>query len=382
MKVAPNFWWEPRNQRNFFNVNRFPNNFYVRRIIFVKPKSSPMACLRDMQYHHVRDIKYLKGLNAFVGLFPKNTFASMFRAHPDIYQIDDDIEVKIFIPYKGKIVNKSQVIPWGIKKIGADKAWQTTQGEGVRVAVIDTGIAFDHPDLQKNVKGGVNILNSILPPYDHNGHGTHVAGTIGAVNNEMGVVGVAPKVSLYAVKAFNKDGTAKLSDIIRAIDWCIENNIDIINMSFGFNEPSPTFREAIIRAQQAGIIMVAASGNKGTRGRLEYPAQFAETIAVSSINENNEITDFSTIGPGVDLTAPGEKITSTWLNNSFRDLSGTSMSVAHVTGVAALLLSRYPNIKPNQVSSILKDSALRIRNISTYAQGSGIINASFLARSY
>ncbi|KXG44286.1 S8 family peptidase [Tepidibacillus infernus] len=355
------------------------NQQYEHKILFLRPNASARACYRDLRLCRIRNLKYLKHLHAFVGLFPKDYPSSAFRNHPALFQVEEDIDVQIFIPVKGKVTPKAQVVPWGIRRIGAEKAWSKTQGKGVRVAVLDTGIAYDHPDLHNNVKGGVNILNPLLPPYDHNGHGTHVAGTIGAVNNQFGVVGVAPKVDLYAVKAFNKDGTAKLSDIIKAIDWCIGNGIQIINMSFGFNEPSASFREAIARAHQAGIIMIAASGNKGTRGRLEYPAQFEETIAVSSINEQDQISKFSTIGPNIDLAAPGEKITSTWLNDSFRELSGTSMAVAHVSGVAALMLSRYPNLTPQQLSYMLRRSATRLKDSSSFAQGFGVVNASVLA---
>lgn len=376
--MTPNPFLLPYNNRN----NDSEEKDYVKKILFIKPTASPWSCFNELQLRRIKDLKYLKRLNAIVGLFPKDSLLDRFIKHPDIYHIDEDIEIQIHVPFKGEIIAKSQVIPWGIKRVGAEKVWRFTQGERVRVAVIDTGIAFDHPDLKNNIKGGINILKPYLPPYDHNGHGTHVSGTIGAVNNQLGVVGVAPKVNLFAVKAFNKDGTAKLSDIIKAIDWCIEHRMNIINMSFGFNEPNNSFKEAIIKAQQAGILMIAASGNKGTRGRLEYPAQFDEVVAVSSINEKNEISDFSTIGPNVDLTAPGEKITSTWLNNSFRELSGTSMSVAHVTGVAALILSKYPNMSSEQIKSYLGQSATRLRDISSYAQGAGVVNASILARSY
>lgn len=364
--------------RQRYYLNRM-NDDYVRKILFMRPGAFPQSCYDNLYSCKARELKYLRRLNAFVGLFPRNF---QFRRYPDIFQIDDDIEIQILVPFKGKIEPKAQVIPWGIKRVGAEDAWPVSQGERVRVAVIDTGIAFDHPDLERNIKGGTNILKPFLPPYDHNGHGTHVAGTIGAVNNELGVVGVAPKVDLYAVKAFNKDGTAKLSDIIKAVDWCIEHRMQIINMSFGFNEPSPSFGEAVTRAHRAGILMIAASGNKGTRGRLEYPAQYNETIGVSSINEENNISEFSTIGPAVDITAPGEKIVSTWLNNSFRELSGTSMAVAHVTGVAALMLSRYPRMSSQELAYYLKSSANRLRNVSTYAQGSGLVNATVLKRSY
>jgi len=350
---------------------------FIKKIVFIKPGVSANETFYDLKMCGTRGIKYLKGLHAFVGKFPIDSKTD-FRRHPDIFFVEEDIEVKIHIPVRGKILSKPQVIPWGIKRTQADKVWPITQGQGVRVAILDTGIAFDHPDLKPNIKGGVNILNRFLPPYDHNGHGTHVAGTIGAVNNQIGVVGIAPQAHLYAVKAFNKDGTAKLSDIIKGIDWCISNKIQIVNMSFGFNEPSSTFQEAIHRAHQAGLVMIAASGNKGTRGRLEYPAQFDETIAVTSINQEDKISTFSTVGPSVDLAAPGEKIISTWPNNSYRELSGTSMAVSHVTGVAALMMSRY-RFTSDQLRSFLHQSATPIR-ASSYAQGAGVVNASVLSK--
>ncbi|MGD9677720.1 MAG: S8 family peptidase [Vulcanibacillus sp.] len=346
---------------------------YVNRILFVKRDHSPLPFFQELQKCNISNICYLKRLNAFIGLFQKNS-TDNFRYHPDLFQIEEDIEVHIHLPAKGKIISRTQVIPWGIERIGADDSWDISQGKGVKVAVVDTGIAFDHADLTRNIKGGTNIINPLLSPYDHNGHGTHVAGTIGAVNNQYGVVGVAPKVSIYAVKAFNKDGTAKLSNIIKAIDWCIDKDMDIINMSFGFNETSPTFREAIVRCYQSGILMVAASGNNGTQGRIEYPAEFQETIGVSSINENNQISSFSTVGPQVDLAGPGENIISTWLNNSFREVSGTSMAVAHVSGAAALLKSRYPRISSNELSYLLQKNAFFI-NASPISQGAGLVNA-------
>ncbi|TCS82436.1 S8 family peptidase [Tepidibacillus fermentans] len=361
----------------FFRHKPIRNTQYVKKIVFLRPDVSPQESYYDLKMCGTRGLKYLKGLHAFIGNFPVNSRTD-FRTHPDIFYVEEDIEVKIHVPFKGKILTKPQVIPWGIKRIHADQAWPVTQGKGVRVAILDTGIAFDHPDLRPNVKGGVNLLSRFLPPYDHNGHGTHVAGIVGAVNNRIGVVGAAPQVDLYAVKAFNKDGTAKLSDIIKGIDWCISNKIQIINMSFGFNEPSSTFQETIRRAHEAGIVMIAASGNKGTRGRLEYPAQFAETIAVTSINQEDQISKFSTIGPRVDLAAPGEKIISTWTNNSYRELSGTSMAVAHVTGVAALMLSKY-RLSSEELRQFLRQSAVPIQ-ASSYAQGAGVVNASVLAR--
>ena len=166
-------------------------------------------------------------------------------------------------------------LPWGVDRIDADRAWVASTGEAVKVGIIDTGIDPDHPDL--TVAGGVNTVNTRKSYKDDNGHGTHVAGTIAAVDNEIGVVGVAPTVELYAIKAFNKRGMAFTSDIIEGIQWCIDNGIRVINMSFGSSSPSSSETLAIQAAYNAGIVMVAAAGNSG--GSVGYPAAYWQTIA-------------------------------------------------------------------------------------------------------
>ena len=143
---------------------------------------------------------------------------------PMIEFVEDDYEGKIQVipPLSIEIKKQGQELPWGVKKIDAPSAWKDTGGQGVRVGIIDTGIDLSHPDLKDNIKmtGWVLDCQNII---DDNGHGSHVAGIIAALDNDIGVVGVAPKVEIYAVKAFSKSGRGNISDVIEGLDWCVEN---------------------------------------------------------------------------------------------------------------------------------------------------------------
>ncbi|MFM1653991.1 S8 family peptidase [Brevibacillus sp. B_LB10_24] len=238
------------------------------------------------------------------------------------HHVSDEVTVRL---------HATDEIPWGVEQVGAPEFWERTRGEGIKVAVIDTGISSGHPDLRGQVKGRVNIVNGGIA-----GHGTHVAGTIAAAANNRGIVGIAPAAHLYDVHVFSPDGTARMSDIIRGINWAVERRMDVINMSFGASQPNQALYHAIKKASQAGIVLVASAGNNG--GRLEYPAAYKEVIAVGAVDRQNKIASFSSRGPGLVL-APGVQIKSTWLNNSYKVLDGTSMAAAHMSGLTALRIA-------------------------------------------
>lgn len=231
-------------------------------------------------------------------------------------------------------LHQADEVPWGVERIGAPNYWKQTRGQGIKVAVIDTGISRKHPDLRGQVKGRVNVT-------EHGsgigGHGTHVAGTIAAVANQKGIVGVAPGVELYDVRAFGPDGTASVGDIVEGINWAIEHQMNIINMSFGTSEENYAMRHAVKQAARAGIVMVASAGNNGAA--LEYPAAYREVVAVGAIDQKNKLAKFSSRGPGMDVVAPGVGIKSTWLNQTYRVLDGTSMAAAHISGLYALMMT-------------------------------------------
>jgi subtilisin family serine protease len=233
-----------------------------------------------------------------------------------------------------------QTIPWGITRVNAPVVWPTNTGDPIKVAVVDTGIDVKHPDLIDNLKGGMSAVAYTTSYTDDNGHGTHVAGTIAAVNNTLGVVGVAPAADLYAVKVLDRNGSGYVSDIVEGLQWAIANHMNVVNMSLGSSSYSASFDSAVQQSVAAGIVVVAAAGNSGPGDNtVGYPAGFANVIAVSATDSNNNIASFSSRGPQVDLAAPGVSIYSTYKRSSYGTLSGTSMASPHVAGTAALVLA-------------------------------------------
>lgn len=269
-----------------------------------------------------------------------------------------------------------QPIPWGIDRVDADNIWQNTTADSVKVAVVDTGIDLDHPDLKGNIKGGVNTIQSWKNADDDNGHGSHVAGIIAALNNTVGVVGMGPEIDLYAVKVLNRNGSGYVSDIIEGIQWSINNNINVINMSLGTTSDVVSFHDAVIAARNAGIVIVAAAGNSGPgNNTVIYPAKYPESIAVSATDSLDGQPSFSSRGPEVDLAGPGVSVYSTYKNGGYATLSGTSMATPHVAGAAALVLATHPGFTPSQVQSYLEANAEFLGSLSSDQQGFGLLDA-------
>lgn len=255
-----------------------------------------------------------------------------------------------------------QGIPWGVRRIRAPEAWSRTTGYKVKVGVIDTGVDFEHPDLRHSLQRGINLLQRTMLPQDDNGHGTHIAGTIAAANRLEGMIGVAPRASIYPIKAFDYNGTAYVSDIILGIDWCVRNRMDVVNMSFGMSNRSKSLLSAVNNAYQSGVLIVASSGNDGKRGEIDYPARYSQTIAVGATNRQGKIASFTNRCGGIDIYAPGEKVSSCWPRNNRKTMSGTSMATSHVTGAVALLLGLKPGLTPDQVKSVIKRSWRPLKN--------------------
>ncbi len=290
-------------------------------------------------------LKDLKFAHSKAVLLPPQAAVELARAN-GVLRVDDDVIVnalgRVEISAKGAKpapVQPVQSLPWGVDKINAELVWDTTAGAGVKVAVVDTGIDLAHPDLAANIKGGYNAIYPTKPANDDNGHGTHVAGTIAALNNTIGVVGVGPQIDLYAVKVLDRRGSGYLSDIIEGLDWAVANGIQVVNMSLGTSSNVQSFHDAVIRAKAAGVTLVAAAGND-SGGSAGYPAAYPEVIAVSATDAANVIASFSSVGPEVDLAAPGVNIFSTYKGQTYKILSGTSMASPHVAGVVALVLTQ------------------------------------------
>lgn len=259
-----------------------------------------------------------------------------------VLRIDDDVEVfALAKPIKVEKVAKPQpveVLPWGVDRIDADLVWGTTTADPIKVAIVDTGIDVKHPDLIDNLKGGVSTVWYTTSYNDDNGHGTHVAGIAAAVDNEIGVIGVGPKIDLYAVKVLDRRGSGYLSDVIEGLDWAIANGMQVVNMSLGTTTDVQSFHDAIAKVNQAEIVQVGAAGNNG--GAVIYPAAYPEVIAVSATDNTDTIASWSSRGPEIDLAAPGVSIYSTYKGQTYKTLSGTSMAAPHVAGSAALVLTQ------------------------------------------
>jgi subtilisin len=237
--------------------------------------------------------------------------------------------------------------PWGVTRVDADDAWAAGKtGEGIKVMVIDTGVDQTHPDLLANIKGGKDFVNGDSNPDDDNGHGSHVAGTIAAVDNTIGVIGVAPGADLYAAKVLNRRGSGWLSDVAFGIDYARTTGMHVANMSLGASSGASTLETACDAAAAAGVLLCAAAGNSGdgneTDTELGYPAAYASCVAVGATDSSDEVASFSNSGDFVDFSAPGVSIPSTFKDGQYTTYSGTSMATPHVAGMAALLWSDTP----------------------------------------
>lgn len=268
------------------------------------------------------------------------------------------------LPYKREecmsIQEAKQMAGWNITAFSLPKAWAKTQGEGVVIAVLDTGCDLDHPDLVNNLLPGINFCNKKLPPHDGNGHGTHVTGTLVAENNDVGVVGVCPKAKVRPVKVLDDKGNGDLRRVASGIRWAIDQKVDFISMSLGAPIKVQEVRKAIQLAAQHGIVTFVAAGNAGNTKEIFYPANYPETIAIGAIDENFRRASFSNTGVNLDFMAPGVDIFSTVPDNWYATLSGTSMAQPFACGVAALVLSY---VKSGKAPGIKLENADDYRNL-------------------
>lgn len=289
------------------------------------------------------------------------------------------------------VVQVSQEVKWNLQMIYVPDVWDTYDDyvgdaaygyyQYLHVAVLDTGIYYTHPDLSGAVVYCIVSLNNGRTFYkgtnlkncnDQNGHGTHVAGIIAARLNGAGVAGVAPKVRLYAVKVLGSSGSGYISDIARGIveatkgpDGVVGNadDADVISMSLG-GPHSDTLYNAVLYAYNYGAILVAASGNEGSSSP-SYPAAYPEVIAVGAVDINYNVPDWSNRNP--DVVAPGVDILSTYKNNLYAYMSGTSMACPHVSGVVALIQAirqayGLNKLTPSEVKYILINTAIDLGN--------------------
>ncbi len=249
---------------------------------------------------------------------------------------------------------------WQYGAISAEGGWDVTHGSGsVTIAVIDTGIDYDHPDLSGKVLSGRNYVDGSYDPYDDNGHGTHVAGLAAAMtDNGVGVAGVDWSARILPLKVLDSSGSGYDSDIASAIRYAADSGAEVINMSLGSSSSSYTLLSAVTYAYGKGVTIVAAAGNDGTSS-VSYPAAYSGVIAVGAIDSSGSRADFSNYGSKLDLMAPGVSVLSTYANGAYQKMSGTSMASPIVAGAACMVLAAFPDYagKPDDVAAKLTSTA-------------------------
>lgn len=272
-----------------------------------------------------------------------------FKNDPDISYIEHQIDQQVEL-----LGTPGQ---WNVEAVNAPKAWaQGITGQGVKVAIIDSGVAYHNemPNVVKRisfVEDDPATLRDESSPFDNHGHGTHVAGIVGAkIGGPTSIegrefIGVAPNASLYSLKVMDGD-EGSILNVIEAIDWAISNDMDIINLSLGLSNHVQLLQDAVDRAYNAGILLVGAAGNDNVGSPVNYPAKYESVIAVSSVDSRKTLSSFSSTGAEVEFTAPGSGIASTYVDGSISTygvMSGTSQAAPHIAGFLALLKQKNPS---------------------------------------
>lgn len=252
---------------------------------------------------------------------------------------------------------------WNLPAIETELGWNLSKGsKEVVVAVVDTGVQADHPDLQGQLLAGYNAITNGSTPDDDVGHGTHVAGIIGALtNNEEGVAGISWYNKILPVKALDNSGAGTTYSVAEGIIWAADHGAKVINLSLGNYADSQFLHDAIKYAYDRDVVIVSASGNDNTE-RPGYPAAYEEVIAVAATNSTGERASFSNYGDYIDVAAPGESIASTYPDNQYAALSGTSMASPHVAALAGLVRSLNPGLTNKEVTELLTSNAVDLGN--------------------
>ncbi len=345
--------------------NVVPDKFIV---VFKDNVKNPQDVANEMALTHGLSVDYVytTAIKGFSATIPQARLDKV-RSDSRVQFVSEDKVVETF----------AQTTPTGVNRVNAPV--NSNKGVGVGVAVIDTGIDLTHPDLQANIIANYSCVRGKKTGDDDNGHGSHVAGTIAALDNGIGVVGVASQAKLIAVKVLNSQGSGTWSSVICGIDWVTANtttyNIKVANMSLGGsgssdnncgNSNGDALHKAICKSTQAGVTYVVAAGNDGVNANRFVPAAYNDTVitvsaladsdgqsgglgTATSYGADDTFASFSNYGSVIDLGAPGVAIYSTWKGGGYNTISGTSMATPHVAGSAALYIKSHPGSTWSQV---------------------------------
>ncbi|MDO9182698.1 MAG: S8 family peptidase [Bacteriovorax sp.] len=349
---------------------------------------------------------------------------NQFASNPEIEYIEPNYIISLNKFTEGEEVSLPKDVnfkkQWGMKNDGKNgtifssglagedinvlRAWSVTEGSrDIKIAVIDTGVDYTHPDLKNQIdvnlaelngKPGVDddgngyiddiygydFANKDGDPQDGHGHGTHCAGVIGAIHNDVGVAGVMANVKILPIKFLSDSGSGESIDAIAAIDYGIKRGVNIMSNSWGGGEKEQSLEDAIKAAEAAGITFVAAAGNESANNdtTASYPANYevGNLISVGSYSSSGAKSGFSNYGlKSVHVTAPGSNILSTYKRGGYTTMSGTSMATPHIAGVVGLLLSKEPNLTPAQIRERLVRTSLKTAKLENASLSGGRVDA-------
>lgn len=353
-------------------------------IVVLKEGADAPALANEMALQHGLSVEhvYERVIQGFSAVIPPARLEKI-RADARVAFISADQEVQVYRRPSPPVEAAAQVVPTGINRTDAELN-VANKGTGIGVAVIDTGVDLSHPDLAQNIIANKSCITGKKNANDDNGHGSHVAGTIAASNNTIGVVGIAPEAKIIAVKVLNAQGSGTWSSVICGIDWVTANatkyNIKVANMSLGGGGASDNdcgktnndaLHKAICASRDAGVTYVVAAGNEGKNASTSVPAAYDDAVitvsaladsdglpgglgGTTSYGADDTFASFSNYGSAVDIAAPGVAIYSTWKKGGYNTISGTSMATPHVAGAAALYIRSHPGSTWVQVRTALQ----------------------------
>ncbi|MEY8192393.1 S8 family serine peptidase [Peribacillus simplex] len=271
----------------------------------------------------------------------------------------------------------SQITTWGVRSLGIEKLQKNNKTNSkIKIAIVDSGINVDHEDLKGKIVKEYNAINPDQPVLDDYGHGTAIAGIIASNDNQLGIQGIAANAEVYSVKFLDGYGKGSIESLTNAIEWCIENGVQIINVSFGMASDNANLRRIVNKALNSGIILVAAAGNNFGMP-TDYPAAYEGVISVTAIDRQYHINkQFSSTGK-IDFSLPGVNILTTTKDGHYAEYNGTSLASAHMTGIISLILENsddfHINLKDKKLNEhvykILKEKSINLGDENAYGNG-------------
>ncbi|AGB15117.1 subtilisin-like serine protease [Halovivax ruber XH-70] len=320
-----------------------------RTLVGLQPGSDASVATTQAESVH-RELDFGDIGRVVAGTFSDNAISAL-QNNPNVRYVEKE----------GRMHALAQDVPYGIDIVEADVAHDNGEtGAGADIAIVDTGIDQDHPDLQANLGNGADFTGTGSWD-DDNGHGTHCAGIANADDNTEGVVGVSTEATLHAAKVLDSGGGGNFSDIAAGVEWVANQGYDVASLSLGGSTGSSALEDACQYATNNGVLVVAAAGNDGECSDcVSYPAAYDTVMAVSATDSNDDIASFSSTGPEIDIAAPGAGVYSTYNDGGYTSLDGTSMACPHVAGAGGQLMANgYSNTDARQQLTNTADDICR-----------------------